>query len=199
MKKPRISCIYKITNLVNNKIYIGSTKDFRDRTYHHFSELKCQRHGNIHLQRSYNKHGKHNFKIEIVEECKDSELFSRESYYTKLYKSFERGKGYNICPILIGDKIELSEETRKRMSEAAKEGFRTGKRSAARLKQISSKKTFLYKDNILIKTYDSRRELMKDLDLTINFVTKWVKREKGRVITSNRSKLKGYRITEYLL
>ena len=40
------SGIYEIKNLVNNKFYIGSTKNFINRKRKHFSELKTNKHGN---------------------------------------------------------------------------------------------------------------------------------------------------------
>lgn len=78
--------IYKITNIVNNKIYVGSSNDLSYRKSMHFSGLKCNKHFNQHLQNSYNKHGKDSFVFEIIEECQDCEnikelLLSREQYY----------------------------------------------------------------------------------------------------------------------
>jgi len=52
-----ISCIYKITNLIDNKIYIGSTKNLRKRKIKHISKLNLNYHHNSFLQKDYNTYG----------------------------------------------------------------------------------------------------------------------------------------------
>ena len=61
--------IYCIKNIITNKIYIGSTKNFKSRLWYHFYHLKNNKHHSIHLQRSYDKYGKENFNATIIEEC----------------------------------------------------------------------------------------------------------------------------------
>ena len=48
--------IYKIKNNINDKVYIGSTKDFEKRKSRHLNELKNNKHHSIYLQRFYNKY-----------------------------------------------------------------------------------------------------------------------------------------------
>ena len=57
--------IYKITNLINNKFYIGSSSDLKKRLYEHRRELNLGVHANKHLQSAWNKYGEENFKFEI--------------------------------------------------------------------------------------------------------------------------------------
>lgn len=46
--------IYKITNILNNKVYIGQTMQFIEkRITYHFSYLKRNQHSNQYLQKSY--------------------------------------------------------------------------------------------------------------------------------------------------
>jgi group I intron endonuclease len=59
--------IYNIINLINGKIYIGSTILFSNRYKHHLFLLKNNKHKNQHLQSSYNVYGKDNFKFIVVE------------------------------------------------------------------------------------------------------------------------------------
>jgi group I intron endonuclease len=60
--------IYKITNLVNNKFYIGSTRDsFLMRLRKHREMLKSNRHPNAYLQSAYNKYGGDSFDFSILE------------------------------------------------------------------------------------------------------------------------------------
>lgn len=60
--------IYKITNLKNNKVYIGQSENLINREWSHFYWLDRNEHHNEHLQQSYNKHGRNNFKFEILEQ-----------------------------------------------------------------------------------------------------------------------------------
>lgn len=48
--------IYKIKNNINDKVYIGSTKDFEKRKSRHLNELRNNKHHSIYFQRFYNKH-----------------------------------------------------------------------------------------------------------------------------------------------
>ena len=61
------SGIYQIRNLVNNKIYVGSSNNlYRRKTYEHFRELRLNKHHNKYLQNSYNCHGEENFVFEVI-------------------------------------------------------------------------------------------------------------------------------------
>ena len=60
-----ISGIYKITNNVNGKFYIGSSQNISRRWYDHKRELRIQKHHNKYLQRAWNKYGEENFSFEI--------------------------------------------------------------------------------------------------------------------------------------
>lgn len=63
--------VYKIENIVNNKFYIGSTKNFIARKQSHIYSLKRGCHQNPHLQRSFDKWGVENFKFTILLETED--------------------------------------------------------------------------------------------------------------------------------
>lgn len=62
----KIMCVYKITNIVNGKFYIGSTNDFSRRIFDHSRKLKVGKHYNKHLQNSWNKYGSENFVFDII-------------------------------------------------------------------------------------------------------------------------------------
>lgn len=83
--------IYKTTNLINNKIYIGQKKS-------NFFVPSYFGSGTI-IKRAVDKYGIDNFKIEIVQWCKNrEELNNAEIYWIKTLKSqFGFGNGYNIC------------------------------------------------------------------------------------------------------
>ena len=84
--------VYKITNLINNKVYIGITvKDIELRYNEH---LKCSK--SYPLYNAFNKYGRENFCITILEKCSTrEEACSLEKYYIKKYNSTDHNFGYN--------------------------------------------------------------------------------------------------------
>lgn len=71
--------IYYIKNIITKNVYIGSSKDIRDRFKAHRRLLKNGNHHCDHLQNSWNKYGSKFFKFGIIEECSD--LIIREQFY----------------------------------------------------------------------------------------------------------------------
>lgn len=69
------SGIYKITNKINGKFYIGSSKDLVRRRKDHFRLLKKGINHSVLLQRAVNKYGLDNFVFEILVECSEELLF----------------------------------------------------------------------------------------------------------------------------
>ena len=76
------ACIYCIKNNVNDHCYIGQTINFTQRKSKHFRELDKNEHHNLPLQRAYNKYGKENFSIFIIENNVPLEILKeREDYW----------------------------------------------------------------------------------------------------------------------
>ena len=79
--------IYKTTNLVNDKIYIGQDKNNNPNYLGSGKKLK----------RAIKKYGKNNFLKEVIEICDSEELLNeREIFWISYYKSTDRKTGYNI-------------------------------------------------------------------------------------------------------
>lgn len=114
-------CIYKITNLVNGKVYIGQTiKGFNKRKRTHVYELLNNRHNNKKLQNAWNKYGSKNFEFSIIEFCEESALDEKERYYIQKYNSFRFGYNMTIGGKQVMQNRSHSLETRKKFSEIRK-------------------------------------------------------------------------------
>ncbi len=90
--------IYKVTCLVNNKIYIGqTTKSLNVRKTGHWNDLKRRNKTKTRFQRALLKYGQDNFIWEILDESAKTleELNQKEIDYIKLYNSINKNKGYN--------------------------------------------------------------------------------------------------------
>ena len=93
--------IYKITNKINNKIYIGqTTKNIKERFKEHiynaeYTDL------NTNLVMAIRKYGKENFQIEKIDEAKTKdELNQKEIFWIKKYNAVKNG--YNMTEEAIG-------------------------------------------------------------------------------------------------
>ena len=116
-----VSGVYKITNIINGKIYIGSSINIAKRKCMHFSDLRRGVHCNDFLQKSFNKHGEDAFSFDIIEICFPEDCIKKEQYYLDLYTPINADFGYNICKVagsVLG--IKRSDETKKRVSEVKK-------------------------------------------------------------------------------
>ena len=81
--------IYKTTNLINGKIYIGQHKSqVFDRDYHGSGKL---------IRRAFEKYGIENFKTELLKWCETrSDINTNEKIYIHIYHSDDLEVGYNI-------------------------------------------------------------------------------------------------------
>jgi group I intron endonuclease len=92
--------IYIIENKVNNKVYIGQSKDIEKRLKEHRRRAyrgneNTNKEYNKYLYRAIRKYGLENFTFNILEECSIELLDEKESYYILKYKSNDEYFGYN--------------------------------------------------------------------------------------------------------
>lgn len=90
--------IYKITNQINNKVYVGQTKKTVDyRFKEHNRQAKIELKGErplTHLHAAIIKYGFENFKVETLEQCDNNDLNEKEKYWIAYYDSYNCG--YNM-------------------------------------------------------------------------------------------------------
>lgn len=94
MKQNKISGIYKITNNINGKVYVGLSIDIHRRWKEHKSKIYRSKYKNSYLYNSFDKHKINNFTFEIIEKCKQQKIIEREIYWIEYYDSYKNG--YNI-------------------------------------------------------------------------------------------------------
>lgn len=92
--------IYKITNLVNHKVYIGKTQlSIEERFKEHVRDSRRECEEKRPLYDAMNKYGIENFVIELIEDnISDEDINNKEQFYIKQYNSyigFENSNGYN--------------------------------------------------------------------------------------------------------
>lgn len=158
MTSSKLIGVYCIKNTSNNKIYIGQSDDIKRRFRRHKTELRNDKHINVHLQNAWNKYGEKAFEFLILDITESIEgLDDLEKQYIKELDTFRNG--YNRTPggesgytSFLGKKHSeeskkkmrlaklgkrRSEETKANMRKSAK-GF-TGKHSLETKKKMSEK------------------------------------------------------------
>jgi group I intron endonuclease len=87
--------VYKITNIKNNKFYIGQTNDMLARWISHLSFANSG--GETYFANAIRKHGENSFVIEILERCETEKFVSdREIFWIAELKSKDKNIGYNM-------------------------------------------------------------------------------------------------------
>ncbi|MBQ7704233.1 MAG: GIY-YIG nuclease family protein [Selenomonadaceae bacterium] len=110
----KMGTIYKYTNLINGKIYIGQTTQKLSRRMSKHRNSKST----SGIDGALKKYGEENFKIEVVEKCPVEQLGEREIYWIAFYDC-KSPKGYNLTD--GGDGLlNPSQETLERLSKASK-------------------------------------------------------------------------------
>lgn len=114
-----ISYVYKLTNKINNKCYVGKSNNPATRLVRHFSTAKTgydKSHKYRYIHRAIAKYGKENFVFEIIETCESEELaYKRECYWIETLKSNEPVYGYNLNAGGLGGKSPNA-DVRQRIS-----------------------------------------------------------------------------------
>lgn len=85
--------IYKITNNLTGKCYVGQSKNVFEREIEHFTALRRKRHPNKDMQRDWNKSNR-GFRFNVIEFCAIDKLNEREKYWIEALGTL-KPHGYN--------------------------------------------------------------------------------------------------------
>ena len=91
------SGIYKITNLNNNKVYIGQSQNIFTRKKQHFTQLRHNKHPNKDMQKDWNINNR-GFRWDVIEYCELNKLNEREEYWIKVFNSILCGYNAGWAP-----------------------------------------------------------------------------------------------------
>ena len=174
--------IYKITNTINGKSYIGQTiQNVKERFYQHCATKCSKAVSNMAIHRAIKKYGKSNFTVEVIEEIDFANLNDRERYWIKYYNSYNNG--YNSTKGgQDGIKLFKNLDTESIVRE-----YKSGKslREIGRLFNVDKEtiKDLLVRNNINLRTTKTyklsqkdREDIIKDLSLGLSrkeIISKW--------------------------
>lgn len=150
--------VYRITNLRNKRVYIGSTGDFETRKAEHLGQLRTSNHCNRFLQIDFNDFKESAFVFEVIADG----FKSRERMLLKEYELILKTKGYNYnidtnCPVV------LPKKEGKGKWKAFKKPFVAPDNKKAKLKRKEQfqqdRRKFKVNDHTHLDTLIERKEL----------------------------------------
>lgn len=86
--------IYKITNDLNDKVYVGQTIQSLSKRFNAHCSNSNDKSSNMYIKRAILKYGREHFTITLIEECENSLLDEREIYWISYFDSYK--SGYNL-------------------------------------------------------------------------------------------------------
>lgn len=164
--------IYSIRNIINNKVYIGSTtQGFKKRLSKHLYDLNANIHHSNYLQKSFNKHGTNNFEFLVLELCKIETIIEKEQYWIDKTECFLDINGYNILQNAYNSKgYKHTEESLILISEISKRRKPNPKSIKAMQIANTGRKRTREHSEIMSKRFSKP---VIQLDLDGNFIKKW--------------------------
>lgn len=189
--------IYKIRNVVNQKFYVGSSNDVKDRFRKHRTLLRKNRHHCKHLQAAWNKYGEECFKFEVVDViAEEAALFAAEDAWLREWVGKEQcyNSGRSADAPMRGMPKELtpnwgkavSPELRAQISETLKATYaanpenhpRLGKKHTEETKEIIRSKRTANPTN-----YWAGKERSAATRAKIGNTQRGVKKPEGRTVS----------------
>lgn len=152
--------IYKYTNTLNNKVYVGQTTSTPEK------RAKKNGKGYIHCKHFYSailKYGWLSFKLEILEQVDSNVADEREQFYIKFFNSTNPEFGYNLDLGGCAEKIR-SEQTKQKISDSGK-GLKNSRAKNVCVNGIPTNKTI--------------RDYAKEINISENTLKTWCKENKN--------------------
>ena len=157
--------IYKITNDINDKIYIGKTLNTIEKRFkEHCEDSRRDKKEKRPLYFAMKKYGIEHFHAELIEECEENALSDREVYWIEFYNSFR--DGYNAT--LGGDgkhylDYDLVVATYKELKNASEVAKKLQISEDSVIKILRSRKEYIYSSPEVMKMKYGKSVNMYDL------------------------------------
>lgn len=199
--------IYKATNKVNGKSYIGQTCDLKTRIWQHW---RCYEKEDCLFHRAIQKYGKENFEWEVLETCTEKEKATLlEKRYIAMYNTFHSGYnenkggvgGHNARAVVCLEKDGKFVKRYDSASDAEKDGFCNSDVliSCKDKKRLCKKHQFMFEDDyikyggrIYEKPKPSSMRSIIQCDMDGNFIAKYESVKKAAEETgANRTTISG--------
>ena len=90
--------VYIWTNLINDKVLIGSSIDLQRRKLEYYSRAARGEIGNTYFQRAWDKYGAEKFMFDILEFCEADVRLEHEQSWIDKYQATDERFGYNLIP-----------------------------------------------------------------------------------------------------
>lgn len=183
-----MSIIYKITNDINGKVYIGKTEFTIEKRFNEHCRDAYKPHEEQRpLYKAMRKYGINHFHIENIEECSSDEVSQREIYWIEYYGSYrdgynatlggdgktyidveallqlwEEGKGLKQIREATGHDLDIISKKLREKGVSPEEITKRG------LQNISKKVLMIDKNDQVIRVFNSTREAARYLIETLN-------------------------------
>lgn len=154
-----LSGIYKIRNIINGHVYIGSAVNFKRRFKDHKNKLNRNTSHCPHLQAAWNKYGKDSFVFEIIEYVNPEILLEREQFYIDSLIDNMKYNSMRIAQSHTGmkrsaetiEKMKISAQNRKRpsLTEEHRKNISIALKGVKRSEETRTKMSLANKGKIL--------------------------------------------------
>lgn len=181
------SGIYQISNRINDRVYIGSTKNLRDRYRHHKRQLIKGNNPSLLLQRFCSKYGINTLIFSVLEIVEENKLLEREEYYLNLLNckfnamlTPQRQCGYKHTESTIEKMSKIAKDSfskgriiwnkGKKLSEEQKQSFKQCSKGVPRIKNRTPVCLYDFDGITLIKCYESASEAVKETRIRMSSI-----------------------------
>ena len=190
--------VYIIMCIQNNRMYIGQTKNYKNRINNHKYHLKNNNHDNIYLQEDFNRYGLSSFTFKIIDICnKRQQAIEKETYWINYYGGINCKNLYN-CK----DMYHNNELMKDKLKQTAKNNPNYGMRNKAvtlqHRKRLSESRKMLVREGKIIPWNKDKKGLYITSEETKHKISKAIRGRKHTIETKQKisNSLKGKKFTE---